>query len=222
MIRAGALALMLAAPAAVAQEVVEVPGLLTDEDFYRAVACAAPPGGACAKPFVRWDASRPIRISLRALGDAYLGRRAKVATSAVKLGIRALNAAEAGFRLAEVPVGEPAEIEVWFLDQPQGEMIEGTGIPGVDGAPLGKASTRALFNHDTGFIEHAAIVFSSSLSTEDLRPVMLEELVQAMGLMTNIQSSAYAGVSVLAQGGTATRKLGLQDIMALRRHYARN
>lgn len=222
MIRPLALALALCATSAPAQEFVDVPGVLSDDDFYRAVACAAPPGGDCQRPFVRWDAARPIRIALRGIDPAYLGRRAKVAQSAFTLGIRALNDIDAGFRLAVVPEDEIAEIEVWFLGLERGAAIAGTGIAGVDGSPLGGASTRVLFNHDTGRIERAAIVFSTSLSTSEFAPVMLEELTQAMGLMTDIKSPAYDGVSVLAQDSNAARSLGLQDIMALKRHYGKD
>lgn len=217
-----ALVLALLAPAAAAQEFVAVPGVLSDEDFYRAVACAAPPGGDCRKPLVKWDAMHPIRIALRGIDPVYLGRRAKVAASAFTLGIRALNDIDAGFRLAQVPEDENAEIEVWFLGLKRGAAISGTGIAGVDGSPLGGASTRVLFNHDTGRIEHAAIVFSSSLDTVEFAPVMLEELTQAMGLMTDIKSPAYDGISVLAQDSNAAKVLGLQDIMALKRHYGKD
>lgn len=214
-----ALLLALVATSARAQEFVEAPGLLGDDDFFRAVACAAPPGGDCTKPFVRWDASRPIRIALRGIDPAYLGRRAKVARSAFTLGVKALNDADAGFRLAAVPADEIAEIEVWFLGIARGEPIAGTGIEGVDGTPIGGASTRVLFNHDTGHIEHAVIVFSTSLTTPEFLPVMLEELTQAMGLMTDIKSPAYNGISVLAQDSNAAKALGFQDIMALKRLY---
>lgn len=222
MIRPAALAFALLAPPMAAQDRIVVPGLLTDDDFYRAVACAAPPGDDCQKPFARWDASRPIRVALQPIDPAYLGRRAKVATSAFKIGLRKLNAAGAGFRLSEVPRGETAEIEVWFLGLERGAAITGTGIAGVDGTPMGDAMTRVLFNDETGRIERAVIVFSSTLDTADFAPEMLGKLTQALGLMTAIESKAYVGVSVLAQGKPAANILGLQDIMALKRHYARN
>lgn len=225
MIRAAALALLLGAlPNALpAQEYVTAPGVLTDKDFFRAAACAAPPGGECQKPFVRWDTSHPIRIALRGIDPAYIGRRAKVAAAAFTLGVRALNKAGAiaGFHLAKVRPTDRAEIELWFLGLPRGAPIAGTGVEGVDGARLGGATTRVLFNHDTGFIERAVIVFSTSLSTAEFQPVMLEELTQALGLMTDIKSPAYDGVSVLAQDSNAAKALGLQDIVALKRLYAR-
>ncbi len=222
MIRALALALALLAAPAAAQDYVDVPGLLSDEDFYRAVACGAPPGGDCQKPLVRWEASRPIRIALRRIDPVYLGRRQKVAEGAFKLGLRALNAIDAGFRLSQVPADATAEIEVYFLGIARGETIAGTGIAGIDGTPIGGASTRVLFNHETGYIERAVIVFSTTLTTAEFQPAMLEKLTQAMGLLTDIKSPAYDGVSVLAQESNGAKVLGLQDIMALKRHYAKD
>lgn len=203
-----------------AQDYIEAPGRLSDEDFYRAVACAAPPGGDCQKPFVRWDASRPIRVALRQIDDAYLGRPKLRADAALERAVQALNGAEAGFRLARVAPGAPAEIEIFFLDIARGQPIAGTGIEGVDGALLGGASTRVLFNHETGFITRAAVVFSTTLETRVYESVMLGELTQAMGLMTDIKGPAYRGVSVHDHESNAATGPALQDIMALRRHYA--
>ena len=205
-----------------AQDYVEVPGQLTDEDFYRLVACAAPPGEDCQKPVLRWEANRPIRVSLRRIDDAYLGRPKLRAGAALERALQALNAADAGFRLARVGPDDTAEIEVFFLDLRQGDFIDGTGIAGVDGVTLGGATTRVLFNHDTGHIERAAVVFSTTLETPAYESAMLEELTQAMGLLTDIKSPAYNATSVLAEDSNEATTLGLQDIMALKRHYARN
>ncbi len=214
-----AFALALLAVPAGAQEAIEAPGRLSDEDFYRAVACAAPPGGDCQKPFVRWDATRPIRVALRQIDDAFLGRPKLRADAALERAMQALNAADAGFRLARVDADAPAEIEIFFLSIARGQPIAGTGIEGVDGGRLGGASTRVLFDHDTGFITRAAVVFSTTLETRAYESVMLEELTQAMGLLTDIGGPAYRGVSVLDQETNSATDLAPQDIMALRRHY---
>jgi len=79
-----------------------------------------------------------------------------------------------------------------------------------------------LFNHDTGYIERAAVVFSTTLPTPDYEGVMLKKMTQAMGLMTDIKGPAYRGVSVFDQETNAATELASQDIMALRRHYTRN
>jgi len=220
-IRAALLWLLLLPFPLAAQEAIEAPGILPDDAFFRLVACAAPPGGACQKPLARWEATRPIRVALRQIDPAFLGRKKLRANAALERALQELNGAEAGFRLARVAPDARAEIEVFFLDLEAGEEITGTGIVGVDGAELAAASTRILFNHSTGLIERAAIVVSTTLETPVYESAMLEELAQAMGLSTEIGGPAYAGVSVFAAGDSTVTALGTQDLMALRRHYAR-
>ncbi|MGR3363795.1 MAG: hypothetical protein ACU0CY_06385, partial [Maritimibacter harenae] len=138
-----ALALALVLPGlALAQEYVEATGLMHDEDFYRAVACGAPPGGACTKAMVKWDRASPIRVAVRQIDDAYLGGKKLRAAAALERAIQALNAADAGVRLTQVAPDAEAEIEIFFFDLERGDPIAGTGIDGVDGSPLGGASTR--------------------------------------------------------------------------------
>jgi hypothetical protein len=50
-------------------------------------------------------------------------------------------------------------------------------------------------------------------------PVVLEELTQAMGLLTDIEGQAYADSSVFSETSNAVRRLSRQDRAALRLHY---
>lgn len=214
------LAMLLAsALPALGQEVIAAPGRLSDNDFFRATACAAAPGGDCAHPFYRWDASRPIRVALRRIDPAYLGRPRLRAQAALERAIQAVNAADVGLRLAPVAADANAEIEIFFLDLAPGAAIAGTGIDGVDGARLGPASTRLEVAPDGGAISRAAIVFSTGVATEDYEARMLAELTQALGLTASLTGLAYQVSSVRAEPPRATR-LGAQDIMALRRLYS--
>ena len=47
-----------------AQEFVTVPRRLSDEAFYRLVACGAPPGGDCRKPLIRWPERRAVSLTV--------------------------------------------------------------------------------------------------------------------------------------------------------------
>ena len=78
--RAAVLAGLLALPAS-AQDYVATSGPLDDDAFYRLVACGAAPGGACAKPFLRWPVSRPVTVGFDRIDRAYLGGRQKRARS---------------------------------------------------------------------------------------------------------------------------------------------
>lgn len=207
---------------ALAQEFVEANGPMNDDDFYNAVACGADPGAECRKPLVRWEREgRPIRISVRRIDDVYLGGKKLRAAAALERAVQELNGADAGFRVVEVDADADAEIEIFFFDLERGDPIAGTGIEGVDGSPLGGASTRVLFERETGRIQQVAIVFSTTLEIRAYESVMLEELTQSMGLMTDIRNPYYDETSIFSQDTNASTQLGEQDIMALKRHYAR-
>jgi hypothetical protein len=76
-----------------------------------------------------------------------------------------------------------------------------------------------VFERATGHIRRVAIVFSTTLDIRAYESVMLEELTQAMGLMTDIRNPYYDAISVFSQDANIAKRLGEQDIMALRRHY---
>lgn len=214
-----ALFISLSGPA-VAQEFAFSNGPLSDEDFYRAVACGARPGGGqCRKPQVHWTRQAPLRVSIRRMDDVYLGGKRIRAFAALERALQELNRADFGRRLVEVDENAPAEIKIYFPNLERGAAIEGTGIEGVDGSTLGGASVRVRAN-ENGEILNAAIVFSTTLDISVYESVMLEELTQAMGLMTDIKNPYYDDKSIFSQDSNLSKTLGEQDIMALKRHYA--
>ena len=74
-------------------------------------------------------------------------------------------------------------------------------------------------NRDTRAIARAAVVFGTRMPIRQYKSAMLEEITQALGLLTDIRNLHYEGVSVFSQDSNDAKTLGLQDIMALRRHY---
>ena len=76
--RGGALAIAflgLALPVAAAEDFIVTEGMLSDDDFYRLVACGAEPGGDCTKPMLHWKTERPLRVALEYMDPAFLGGR---------------------------------------------------------------------------------------------------------------------------------------------------
>ena len=218
--RVGAAALAVLPSAAQAEDPIAVAGRISDADFYRLVSCAAPPGGDCIRPALRWRVDRPIRVALRQIDPAYVGRRKYRAEAALTRALQELNAAGAGFRLARVGAGDPAEIEVFFLGLAAGAIIAGTGIGWVDGSEIGEISTRLAVAPGAETIDRAAIAVSTSLETSAYEAAILKALTGAMGLTTEVEGPAYDGLSALARGEHGVTRLGPPDIAALRRHYA--
>ncbi|MEM9581418.1 MAG: hypothetical protein AAF891_12110 [Pseudomonadota bacterium] len=197
-----------------AQEFVTAPGQLNDEDFYRIVACAAPPGGTCQKQMIRWR-QNALTVGITRLDPAFLGGKKKRADVALDLAIDEINAAGAGIRLVRDDV-DP-DIPLLFLDMPARSTLRDTGIDVLDGTPISAAGVR-VFARD-GVILKSVILVTRGLEKRAYESVILEEITQGLGLMTDIGGTFYESRSIFSQSSNALKKLGLQDRMALGRHY---
>ncbi|SDN47445.1 Protein of unknown function [Lutimaribacter pacificus] len=215
--RAAGILGLLALPAQ-AGEYVATTGLLTDDDFYRLVACGAAPGGACTKPLIRWDTLSPLRVAIARIDRAYLGGRQMRARAALIRAVQYLNDAGAGLRLVITDDPGHAHIRIYLLDTDGSTPVSGSGLDTIEGATIRGATVRVWWTNRHE-ITRAIIAFSTNLSIRQYESAMLEEVTQALGFMTDIRNPAYDGVSVFSEDSNAAKTLGPQDIMALRRHY---
>ncbi|MCK0167940.1 DUF2927 domain-containing protein [Jannaschia sp. S6380] len=199
-----------------AQEFIQVPGPLPDDAFYRAVACAAEPGGTCRKPFLRWPDHRRgnLTVALSSVKADLPSYRRDLYERGLEEALVQINALDAGLRLRRID--GPADIEIHVVATPPGEVMRDTGVPDLDGAllPLGRVALRAR----GGEIREALIAVSSTTRRREIASVMLEEIVQGLGLMTDIRGPAYRR-SLFSEDGNSVVRLRGQDAMALRRHY---
>lgn len=216
--RLAALGLALWAGATAAQEFVPVDGALRDADFYRLVSCAAPPGGECRKPVVRWPrfAASDLTIGITRVDAGVPERQIVAYETAIDDAIAEINAANAAIRLRKAR--RRPDISVLLLDMEQGGIIEGSGVPGLDGVQIDAAWVHLWWNGNNA-IQRGAIVFAAGLQDLTLRSTVLEEIYQSTGLLTDIESAWYTDRSIVSQHGTVRTTLGTQDIMALKRHY---
>ena len=221
--RATALGLALwAVPAMGADDFIVTDGPLSDEDFYRLVACAASPGEACTKDIVRWRIDRPLRVSLARVDTALLGGKKKRAEASITRAVQYLNEADFGLTLEAVPRNIPADIRVYLIDTDGETPIIDSGIDWMEGLTVSGARVLVWADRDSGTIARAAVVFGTKMPIEQYESAMIEEITQAMGLLTDIRNPEYEGVSVFSQDSNAAKRLGPQDIIALRRHYQEN
>ena len=208
--------LALATPAT-AQEFIDVPGPLNDEAFYRAVACAAAPGETCRKPFLRWPEARrgAITVVLRPLPEGTRDGWRALYEEGLETAIAEVNGLGAGISLRRVSAS--GDIRVHIIDTDPGSVIRDTGVRGLDGTvlPLGRVTLRAR----EGVIQDALIAVSLRARRHEVASVILEELVQSLGLMTDIRSPAYRRLSLFSEDGNSVTRIEGQDAMALRRHY---
>jgi hypothetical protein len=201
------------------QEFIAVPDLVSDEAFYRLVACAAPPGGDCAKPFVWWPRERRLRlrVGIAQISEGFADYRFDVVDRSVDRAIAEINGAGAHLFLERAFEG-PFDIPIFLVDAPQGGEITGTGVADLDGSSIsiGRVALRSRGADITG----AAIAISADIQRREIASVVLEELVQSLGLVTDVLSPAYSD-SVFSESQNSATRLRGQDAAALRRHYPR-
>lgn len=208
--------------AGAAQDYVVSEGWLSDEDFYRLVACAAPPGDPCARPMLHWPAKnrdrRTVTVRIDTIEDAFLGGKRKRAFAALERAVQYINAAGANISVARTEA-DSADVLIHFLDTDGRAPLQGTGIDGADGLTVTGARVVIWSRSDTHEIQRAMILFGTRLHIRHYESAMLEELTQALGLMTDIRNPVYEGVSIFSQDSNDTKQFSQQDLMVLRRHY---
>lgn len=204
---------LVAAPA-LASDTIETQGQLSDVAFYRLVACGAAPGKTCQRPFVRWTAPA-VRVGIVQTDPGFPDPAA--AQAALTNAIAQVNTADLSVKLT-ASTTDP-QIKIVLSDLPADSIIRDTGIEGFDGRRTRHVYVHIWWNADHE-ITRAAILLSSTLAPDAYRSVMLEELVQALGPITDIRNPAYAGRSLFAADDNITTTLAGQDLVALRRLYA--
>jgi len=211
---------LLSGPAS-AVEFISYSGRVSDEAFYRMVACAAPPGGSCTKPFTRWPVYKSERLTVGiALVNADFPdyKRAWV-EAALGGAVAEINSVGADIRLRLVDDGSSVDIPVFLTGTARGGVIRDTGFRGLDGSTI-QAGLMTLWWRN-GEIRASGIALSKDLRRRSIRSVVLEELVQALGLATDLRNPAYAKRSIFDEDSNAVIRLTGQDAEALRRHYPR-
>ena len=216
-------ALILCANTAAAQEFVATDAPLSDTDFYRIVSCAAPPDGDCQKELVRWSPTdaQDVTIGLVQIEDGYPTDVAELAENALTMAISQLNAVDANLHVTRSDKTTKPDIGIHLLTIVEGDVIRNTGLDPLDGAIIEAAKTQLWWRDDLTLIE-GAIVFGKDINPADLQSVMLEEVTQAMGLLTDIGGPFYQTRSIFSESSNQLITLGSQDIMALRRHYPKS
>lgn len=215
------LALLLAAPMAGAETVVRLDRPVADADFHKAVACGARPGGACREAFVRWGrrTRADLRVALLPADREYPAAKAALVADAVDLALREINGAGTSLRLRQVGADQKPHIVITRSRLREGDLSRGLrNIP--DGIPIGVGYFQIWWNGDK-VMERAGIVISSDISPSDIRSVVLEELVQSLGLWHDVEGAGYAGRSVFDNNSNAVQRLTGQDLAILRLHYPR-
>jgi hypothetical protein len=213
-------ALLSASAQAEETDLIVTSGKLPIAEFYALVSCGASPGGPCANEPLRWSPERASDLDVGFVTPPRVPGVIPTATlgAAFDQAITEINAAGAALHLRRATKSEDPPIRIFVSSSRQGGTIRGTGVRDVDGEPLGAALV-TVWSDDDGLISDAVIVLAADLPEEETLPVLLEELTQGMGLLTDIRNPFYEEISVFSEHSNTVRKLGPQDAAALRLHY---
>ena len=214
------LALLLTANGAAAQEFITANAPLSDTDFYRLVSCAAPLGGDCQKDLVRWSPTdaQDVSIGIVQVEDGYPANVAQLAADALNSTIAQLNAVDANLHVTIWDETIKPDIGIHLLTIVEGDAIRNTGLDPLDGEIIEVAKVQLWWRDDFTLIK-GAIVIGKDIDPADVTSIMLEEVTQSMGLLTDIGGPYYQTRSIFSENSNQLTALGAQDVMALRRHY---
>lgn len=203
-----------------AVDYVSTEGPLSDRDFYRLVSCGARPGSECDQPPIRWPSlkERSLTIGIAQRDAGFPDQTARHVLLGMKNAVRQINRLGSGLRLNEVGFGETADILVYLQDVPEGGKIQGTGLRGLDGIRIEIGRFHVLWDHRRE-ITRAGIVLSRDLEPLEAASVILEEIVQSLGLIYDIRNVTYRGRSIFDEDSNRVVALRGQDAKALRLHY---
>jgi len=200
-----------------AQEYIVTDGPLTDGEFYNLVSCSARPGQGCNEPIVHWD-QRVVTVAFEPMVASYPTDLAREFDRVLDTSISQINSAAPGLNLRRVAKSQSANVRLFLQPIQSGDAVRGTGYRDLDGTPIGAAIVQIYWDDDFKLTE-ALIAFAGDIPIDQAGPIMLEELTQAMGLMTDIRNPYYETRSVFSEDSNSVAKLGVQDRAALRLHY---
>lgn len=225
MIRCAVVLLLWLAGQAVAQEYVTIPdGSLSDEEFYRVVACAAAPKQPCQKPNIKWpdDAAHDISLRIVSVAPQYPNPIHTQIHNAVDHAIAQINAAGTIVQMRRAKPRETPDIAIHLVAQNEGDVLRFAPDPDIAGLLIPSGYVHIWWNGNAE-ITRSIILFSQDIETDDIYSVVLEEVLQSTGLVTDIDSDYYSDKSIFAEDGpNKIIHLLDQDLRAFQRHYNSN
>lgn len=211
---------VLAGQMAFATDAVPSQGRLGDADFFRAVSCGAPTSGACQTSPRRFAKRNMTVAVLRTKTARPTSDQIRATSRAIDTALAQINATTTNITLTRVSgtAARQADIKLHFVSSKIGQRISGTQFPLLDGQRMQHAIT-VILPFTKGRIYKSGIALAANLPARDVDGVVLEELVQSLGLPWDIDNPYYVGKSVFSQHGNGVKRLSKQDRMAIKNHY---
>ena len=200
-------------------------GALTDEQFYQAITCKANVDGPCQEKPARWPSfiSNQLTVGLAQVQKGTTKAQEEVVRAALQESISIINASGANVKLRYVSgiMAHRTWIKVHII-QPQGpkHLIKGVSLKGFNGLRAQNARTQVYVTKNYKIARAGVTISNSVTDSLQLRAIVLEELVQSLGLMWDIENPHYNAISIFSQSGPDNLlKIQGQDRAILQRHY---
>lgn len=190
-------------------------GKLSDQLFYKLVACGATPGQSCKRALLHWPKKR-VNIAIVDIENGLSQKKRLTAEQSLLNAINQINSVGSDIRLVR-STAENADIKVFLA---AGSRIRNHPIVRSMPKPPSRPSAgiaRVFF--ENGNIVEALVVIAAKRGPTEVRSVMLEEVVQSLGLVNDIRNRNYRH-SIFSESGSNTVNLKGQDAQALRLHYS--
>lgn len=214
-------ALIIATPLVAQDYVVTKKGKLSDRDFYRLVSCAAKPGGECQRPFYRWSKRNRKNVTVRIveIEEGFPKKNAGLIRSAIRGAISEINKVGAGVHLSEIESGTPDMRVILSKKIVSARLPDARTIQDQIVAGGAIAMVRVFTSGRPASINRANVLYSSEIPRHMIKSTVLEELIQGLGLLTDIHNRYYNDRSIFSEVGSRTKRLRGQDAKALIYHY---
>ena len=110
-----------------------------------------------------------------------------------------------------------AQIQVFLVNTSPGDRMTKVDSRLLRGRDAQIGYVHVSYRRNT--IDQAHIALSRDITLSQTHSVVLEELVQSLGLLTDILNPYYKRRSIFAEDCNCTTRLTGQDLAVLRRHY---
>ena len=207
-------------PIAQAQtDYVKVYRKLSDTEFYRLVTCGAPPGGECRIKPAKWSSRDVANLTVRITkaDNGFPRRGKKIAQTSVERAVREINNTGSSVKIKHIESGTP-DISIELVDTDERPIMPLTGNWAQDVHRINVGAYYSPFLKGNRIVK-CDIAVSNLLDHGVMHSIILEEMVQCLGLRFDVWGKAYRNRSIFSERSNRTKRLVKQDAAIIRLHY---
>ena len=207
-------------PADAQDYVVTKKGKLSDRDFYRLISCGATPGGKCRFGAYRWTKGKRsnITIGIVEIEEGFPSGLKRKIDKAIDQALAEINNVGSEVRIVRT-TGKPDIRVTLTVDALKTKMRKPGSLTQHVIANGAIAMVRFTPKRGTRNIESAEVFYTTEIRGWNMRSIVLEEILQGLGLPMDIHNRYYEGKSIFSETKSGVKRLRGQDAKVLLYHY---